>query len=379
MMIKPHSMMLKRIMCAALIAVLHSSCFILCAEAQVSVESSIDSLQIFVGEQTCMHVSVNVRRGQNVQFQPWQPGQMVVPGVEVVGMPSTDTIETGDGFIKVVQHLQLTSFDDTLYYIPAQKVKVDGKEYAAKSLALKVLTIDVDTLHPNQFFGPKDVQDNPFLWSEWTRIFWLAFLAGVLYLLCLLAYVRLKSNKPLHLRVRIVKRIPPHQRALSEIETLRSEWRNSGEAWSRADDAVQAKEYYTRLTDTLRKYMQERFGFNAMEMTSNEIIERLRQEEDQSKIQELTMLFETADLVKFAKYAVGMNENDRNLVSAVDFINNTKQENVPTEERIEPTVTEQQRQTMKLRLSLKWIMALLTVVTTALVAYVVYQLWEMLS
>ena len=114
-------------------------------------------------------------------------------------------------------------------------------------------------------------------------------------------------------------------------------------------------------------------------MTSNEIIERLRQEEDQSKIQELTMLFETADLVKFAKYAVGMNENDRNLVSAVDFINNTKQENVPTEERIEPTVTEQQRQTMKLRLSLKWIMALLTVVTTALVAYVVYQLWEMLS
>ena len=181
------------------------------------------------------------------------------------------------------------------------------------------------------------------------------------------------------MRVRIVKHIPPHQRALSEIETLRSEWRNSGEAWSRADDAVQAKEYYTRLTDTLRKYMQERFGFNAMEMTSNEIIERLRQEEDQSKIQELTMLFETADLVKFAKYAVGMNENDRNLVSAVDFINNTKQENVPTEERIEPTVTEQQRQTMKLRLSLKWIMALLTVVTTALVAYVVYQLWEMLS
>ncbi len=34
-----------------------------------------------------------------------------------------------------------------------------------------------------------------------------------------------------------------------------------------------SKEYYTELTDTLRTYIQDRFGFNAMEMTSSEIIE----------------------------------------------------------------------------------------------------------
>ncbi len=124
--------------------------------------------------------------------------------------------------------------------------------------------------------------------------------------------------------------------------------------------------------------MEERFGFNAMEMTSSEIIERLRQEEDQQKLQELKMLFETADLVKFAKYTVSMNENDRNLVSAVDFINTTKQDNVPTEERIEPTISEQQRQTIRMRLSLKWAMAVLVVLTAALVTYVMYRLLDII-
>ena len=120
--------------------------------------------------------------------------------------------------------------------------------------------------------------------------------------------------------------------------------------------------------------MMERFGFNAMEMTSAEIISRLRQEEDQTKINELTMLFETADLVKFAKYSVGVNENDHNLISAIDFINTTKQENAPTEERIEPTVTEQDKQTIRNRKILKWTLVAVILANVALLVYVFWQL-----
>jgi len=358
----------------ALLMLLQASVMAVTANAQVSVESVIDSMQIFVGEQTGFHVSATVKPGQKVQFHQWSPQQFLVPGVEVVDAPRIDTTEADDGFIKVTQHLVLTSFTDTLYYIPGQKVKVDGKEYSTKNLALKVLTVDVDTLHPNQFYGPKDVQDNPFLWEEWAGIFWLTVLAAVLYLLCWLAYLRLKSNKPIQLKVRIVKRVPPHQKALNAIESIKQQ----GGKWNAESSEIDSKAYYTQLTDALRKYMEERFGFNAMEMTSSEIIERLRQEEDQQKLQELKMLFETADLVKFAKYTVSMNENDRNLVSAVDFINTTKQDNVPTEERIEPTISEQQRQTIRMRLSLKWAMAVLVVLTAALVTYVMYRLLDII-
>lgn len=46
----------------------------------------------------------------------------------------------------------LTSFDGKLYYLPPFKVKVNGKEYQSKSLALKVMEVDVDTTKMNQFF-----------------------------------------------------------------------------------------------------------------------------------------------------------------------------------------------------------------------------------
>ncbi len=337
------------------------------ASAQnVSVEAKIDSTVIFVGQQTGFHLGVTVKEGQNVQFPKFEPLQHIIPGIEVVETLPSDTQKLDDGYLRISAHYTLTSFDDTLYYIPSVKVKVNNKEYESKSLALKVLTVKVDTLHPNQFFGPKDVQDNPFLWDEWSRVLWLSAAAFVLFIIALLMFMRLKSEKPIVFKVKIIKRVPAHQKALNSIEEIKSK--------STTVTADDAKAYYTHLTDTLRRYMMERFGFNAMEMTSAEIISRLRQEEDQAKINELTMLFETADLVKFAKYSVGVNENDHNLISAIDFINTTKQENAPTEERIEPTVTEKDKQTIRNRKVLKWTLCVVALANIALLVYVVWEL-----
>ena len=86
----------------------------------------------------------------------------------------------------------------------------------------------------------------------------------------------------------------------------------------------------------IRTYLSERFCISAMEMTSSEIIERLLQVRDKESLKDLKYLFETADLVKFAKYAPMMNENDLNLVNAVEFINETKLEEDPDAKK-EPT------------------------------------------
>ena len=339
--------------------------------AQGIVEASIDSVQMMVGEQTGFHISATVRPGQRVTFPQWKPQQMITPGVEIVEEPYMDTVDANDGFIKVTKHLILTAFEDSLYYIPKQNVKIDGKTLQTKNLALKVLTVDVDTLHPNRFFGPKDVQENPFMWEEWLKLLGLASLAVLLYVLCWLAYIRLKSNKPFQFKVRIVKKIPPHQKALDTIQTLKD--RESPQVFSLENEQ---KAYYTELTDAIRVYIQERFGFNAMEMTTAEIISHLKEENDEDKLKELINLFETADLVKFAKYRVGMNDSDRNLLSAIDFINSTKQENVPAYERIEPTITKQQRQTMHIRLSLKWAIGIMIIIATAIVVFVCWQLYD---
>ena len=334
----------------------------------VSVEAKIDSTVIFVGQQTGFHLGVTVKEGQKVQFPQFEPLQHIIPGIEVVETLPSDTQKLDDGYLRVSAHYTLTSFDDTLYYIPSVKVKVNGKDYESKSLALKVLTVKVDTLHPNQFFGPKDVQDNPFVWEEWSRLLWLSTALFVLFIISLLMFMRLKSEKPIVFKVKIVKRVPAHQKALNSIEEIKTK--------STTVTADDAKAYYTHLTDTLRRYMMERFGFNAMEMTSSQIVAELRNHGD-TELQELTTLFETADLVKFAKYTAGVSENDRNLLSAIAFINETKQENVPTEERIEPTISEKEKQTIRMRISLKWAMGIMIIAITALLVYLCWQLYDL--
>ena len=83
--------------------------------------------------------------------------------------------------------------------------------------------------------------------------------------------------------------------------------------------------------------IKERFGFNALEMTSSEIIEKLLEMQDKEAIADLRSLFETADLVKFAKHNPLMNENDANLINAIEFINETKEKEV---ENAKPQPTE---------------------------------------
>ena len=137
------------------------------------------------------------------------------------------------------------------------------------------------------------------------------------------------------------------------------------------------KEYYTKLTDTLRRYIEERYGFSAMQMTSSEIIARLTSSGDQQSLDELRRLFMTADLVKFAKYSTMINENDANLVNAIDFINQTKQENQPTEEVVKPQLSEEDQRSQKTRRVLKciiWTVCTISILLFCLVVYSVYQL-----
>jgi hypothetical protein len=226
-----------------------------------------------------------------------------------------------------------------------------------------VITMDVDTLHLNQFFPPKDVQDNPFMWSEWSPLFWMSTILLLLIAIGVYLYLRYKQNKPIISRILIVRHIPAHQKALSAIDRIKQ---------SKIQNSENPKEYYTQLTDTLRKYIEERFGFSAMEMTSAEIISRLRDTGDPTMISELRELFNTADLVKFAKHSTMLNENDLNLVNAVNFIDQTKTQEKETEERIVPKLSDDDRRIQESRKLIKVLLAVIAVLAVFIFCFVIY-------
>ncbi len=329
--------------------------------AKVGVEVKIDPIEMMIGEQA--QVTINVQAGENdkVEMPSFQPRQMLVEGVEILNAQKTDDHS---------MVLTLTSFDGNLYYLPPFKAKVNGKTVESKSLALKVIEVEVDTTKLDKFFGPKDVQDSPFLWSDWSMSFWLSVAVLLLLAVAYYLYLRLRDNKPIIARIKIVKRLLPHQKAMQEIDQIKADKMVSSE---------NQKEYYTKLTDTLRKYIEERYGFSAMEMTSAEIIERLVAAGDQQSLEELRQLFMTADLVKFAKYSTMINENDANLVNAIDFINQTKLENMPTEETVKPELSEEDQRSQKTRRVLKIIIGTIVAAATVLFCYVCYTIYQLMN
>ena len=275
----------------------------------VTVEAKIDSLQILIGEQAKVQLQVAMDAKQRAIFPAYT--DTLVRGVEIIETVKPDT-----------------QFLNALYYLPPMPVTVDGKVYNSKALALKVYSMPVDTLHPDQFFGQKSVMKAPFAWEDWYGLIACSFLALPLLGLLIYLIVRIRDNKPIIRKIKVEPKLPPHQAAMKEIERIKTE-----KVWQKG----QSKEYYTELTDAIRTYIKDRFGFNALEMTSSEIIDQLLEMNDKEAISDLKLLFQTADLVKFAKHNPQMNENDANLINAIDFINETKQ---PEEENQKPQPTE---------------------------------------
>lgn len=90
-------------------------------------------------------------------------------------------------------------------------------------------------------------------------------------------------------------RLPPQDRVTLELERLKKKgWLEEGKA----------KEYYTELADILRRYLERRYGIQALERTTSEILNQLLEKEaGREAVDKTKGVFEHTDLVKFAKYA----------------------------------------------------------------------------
>lgn len=282
--------------------------------AQVTINASIDSLQLYIGEQTKVKLEVSCSANSKLVMPAYEG--MLMPGIEIVGEVKADTQYLNKKQQMLVsQEYTITSFDSAFYYIPPFEVLIDSQSYSSNHLALNVYHFPIDTTNVEAIFPIKDIVKVKLTIADFGMI----LLALGLLALCtaFIVYLTMRAidEKPILKRVTIAPKLPAHQVALKEMNRIKEE-----KSWQRDD----VKQYYTELTDTLRVYMEERFGFNAMEMTSDEIITQLNEQPDKEWIGELRTLFTMSDLVKFAKYKPLINENDMNLITAIDFVNKTK-------------------------------------------------------
>lgn len=285
------------------------------------IDVAVDSAAILIGEQTTLHLTVTSDNGRLVQIVI--PGDTLMKGVEVLNLSKPDSTVIENNRLVIKQDILVTSFDSALYLLPPLKV-IDGTDTVySNQVALKVSTVPVNVDKPEEFNDIKDVWKPPFVWADYYPIIYGTLLA--LFLICVLAYVikRLRSKKSLIPFKKEEPKLPPHVQAIKELDEIKQQ-----KLWQQGRN----KEYYTLVTDTLRKYMADRFGINAMEMTSGEILDFIQGEsEAESVFRNLQQILQLADFVKFAKMNPLPDENDLTLVNAYLFVNQTKPLELPEE------------------------------------------------
>lgn len=281
----------------------------------IIVSATIDSTTINIGDQTDMMLQATCDKGDKVAFPVF--GETLIPGIEIVDRTQADTSLLPSGQTQLTQHLTITSFQDSLFYITPQPFISGEDTLWSEPLSLNVVQpFRVDTAD-NAITDIKPIQDAPIWW--WGIIRWILLGIGVVGLgigiYYLVRYLKRRHNGEITDAPKEPLR-PAEEVALEKLEKIRTEkiWQNG-----------KVKEYHTELTDVVREYIARRFDVKSGEKTSDETLRAMKsilseQRELYGKLQKMLQL---ADLVKFAKWTTTPNENESCLLSAYEFVNET--------------------------------------------------------
>lgn len=287
---------------------------------RIKATASLDSANILIGDQIKLFLEVDHPKDVNVQF-PAVP-DTISSLIEVISRSGIDTFELdNETLMKQIQSYTITSFDSGSYRIPPYwfQIEVDGTidSIPSNGVTLNVYTMQIDTTK-----GPTDIKmpyGAPLTLKEVTPYILGVILIGAIIFFLLYSIKRKKNNKPIFARPPKPKE-PAHIVALRELDRIKSE-----KVWQKG----KTKQYYSELTDTLREYIEDRFGIRALEQTTDETVESFRVQKgliNEKNFLNLIQLLQLADLVKFAKFQPLPDDDNMSLVNAYFFVNDTKKE-----------------------------------------------------
>ncbi|MCU4176110.1 hypothetical protein [Carboxylicivirga sp. N1Y90] len=290
----------------------------------VSVSAKLDSTVTYIGGQMDLKIQMSQPNDIQLAFPTFK--DTITKSVEIVRVNPIDTLSTENNRFLLEQRYRITSFDSGLHYIPPIVFEEAGK-LLDKTLQTDHMSLMV--VNPFEEVDPQkgitDIKqpiDTPFLLSEIQKYFPFVILFIFLVVGTTLAIMKYRGRDiPVNIFKKEEPKIPPHVIALNKLDEIKGE-----KLWQRS----LTKQYYSKLTDALRHYIEERFEVSAMEQTSDEILASFKTIDfsDDKSFENLKQILRTADLVKFAKHEPFPDENDMSMINAYFFINQTKIEEI---------------------------------------------------
>ena len=284
----------------------------------IKVSASFDTSRIFIGDQ--VHYTITIERPSDLSVSIKTLRDTLCKNVEIVSGPSVDSLLMQDNKLKIIRKYLVTSFDSGFYRVPPVYAEIKDasgiKRYYSDNSPLQVMRVKIappDTTV--KIFDIIKPYKAPVTLGEIIPWLIIALIAAALAWGAILLFRRFKKNKSADEPVRSPD--PAHLIAFRELEKLKEE-----QVWQKGE----LKHYYTRLTEILRQYLENRYGVCSLEMTTSETLEALvktgfRKDESYTL---LKTILNGSDLVKFAKYKPDPAENEEHFSNSWKFVENTK-------------------------------------------------------
>lgn len=276
------------------------------AQMDSDLRVAVDTTKMRIGEQINYTLQLKADSTAQISFAE----KPFFAPFEVLSETAIDTIKAKSHYLFTKKY-GLIQFDSGAYWLPPQKVLVNGLPKISDSLLIQVATVPVDTLK-QKLFDIKPIVAVEKNYDVLTQ----NIIYGLLTVLLLvgLTYVFFFAKKR---REERRKKLPPFERAIEELKALETVTPFGQEEY---------KQYYSRLTDVVRRYLEEEARISALESTTDELLMKLealkhtgKLELERETIKNLKSVLQTADLVKFARSTpeYGTTSKDRELVEGV--------------------------------------------------------------
>ncbi len=280
--------------------------------------TSLFAVEEFTSKADCNSTSIGSRvsitliaRSSDIIIFPQLPDSL--PNCKLISKSLIDTVKS-NGETQLSQKIFITSFDSGLVSIPSFTFFTSNANgmipHYSQSISITFSALDISKMKDLRPIKSIIVEQKN--WKD----YWLWYAIGIAVIIIgFVVYKLLTKKKPITAINEVAKReIPkmaPEEWLRLEIEQLKQK-----KLW----ESGEQKLHFSALSDALRRYLELKFDFAAMELTTNEIEEQIVNKLSEPKHKLLSQLLNSSDLVKFAKFNPDAEFCINSLATAKEFI-----------------------------------------------------------
>ena len=307
------------------------------AQLPMEVTVSVDSTEIKLGQKIEYNIQIKsdslieILFNEKLTFYPF----------EILEQTNLETIRNNSNYLYTKKY-SLIHFDSGNHWIPQQKINVNGFSAITDSILVSLAHVEVDTLKQPLY----DIKAIIAVKKNYNSFINLGLFFSCSIILAWLIFRYLEKKK-----LKTDETILPFERAIQDLKRLEN---------IQLSDHQEYKQYYSRLTDIIRRYLEEEANVSALESTSDELLMKLELLKDSGKMElemetlnNLKKVLKHADLAKFALSSpdIFIAKEDRVLVKEV-VVKTKEAIPEPTKEEIEASEAYQRKLIIKRRKNL---------------------------